>query len=149
MRRKSIGRFLLTFYSYQYLYLQFTICLLGVSVHLHKAQLVQNLLNCRRVKYRCEIKYFFLLILLHIVLYGLCWEIWFRMTSIGKASVSAVGAWECQELRLGWEHSALSGCLIHSSSSYCHFLQAGKLAVDRGWAINVGEYKWKFVLNDT
>lgn len=71
------------------------------------------------------------------------------MTSVGKASANAVGALECQELRLGWEHSALSGCLIHSSSSYCHFLQAGKLAVDRGWAINVGEYKWKFVLNDT
>lgn len=71
------------------------------------------------------------------------------MTSVGTASGNAVGTLECHELCLGWEHPALSGCFIHSSLSYCHFLQAGKLAVDRGWAINVGKYKWKFVLNDT
>lgn len=34
-----------------------------------------------------------------------------------------------------------AGCLVQSRSSHRHFLQAGKLAVDRGWAINVGKDK--------
>lgn len=73
-------------YSYQYLYFHFLVWLLGVSVCLLKAQLVLNLFDCQRMKYRCDIQYpiYFQLIMLRTVWCGSYSELWFRMTCIGK-----------------------------------------------------------------
>jgi len=65
----------------------------------------------------------------------------FRMTCSGKTAGGSGTVSECRGLHLGWKQAVLSGCLAHSRSSHCNFLKAGKLAVDRGWAINVGKYK--------
>lgn len=48
---------------------------------------------------------------------------------------------------LGWKQTLLSVASFIYGIPTVIFFKAGKLAVDRGWAINVGEYKFSDTLN--
>lgn len=148
MNRKDIRRFLLIFYSCHHLYFSLShlsargwCSTLQSAVSFTSVQLPEN-----EIQRRYQV--FFQLIMLRIVLYGSYSELWCRMTCSGKTSENSMGMSDCQELHLGWKQTVLNCCLVHSRSSHCNFLKAGKLAVDRGWAINVGKYKCS-TLNDT
>lgn len=62
------------------------------------------------------------------------------MSCGGKIFKNSAGMLGWQEMRLGWKRTGLNGSFVPLGSSHCPFLKAGKLAVDRGWAINVGKY---------
>lgn len=49
---------------------------------------------------------------------------------------------------LGWKQALSVASFIYGIPTVIFFFfKAGKLAVDRGWAINVGEYKFSDTLN--